>query len=650
MNLNRERQVDLSFSQQRIRNISQALVRAAVGDRLGLVIFLGTLVVFGLTWRIGFFITDNYTPANTLVALADGHLIVDEALYGTLEAPGMQIHDGETYGRNYGQVAFAVPFFWALRLTLSVADPGLILPALWSLLLLALAVQIGRLTDHRPLMVVIGAGAALSTFFLNARLAEPLSPDLVPLAALQLSALVATAFAASTGYRVLARMHDRRAGVGAAVSIVLATPVGFWATIPKRHVYVVALLIGVVYAFYRSREESADDALLSQTGFRGLAYALVGLLTWIHAGEGFVVFLVLVLVDVPTAPSNDLRTLTFVAAAFTVSMLPFFLTNVLISGDPVRPPRMLDQFGEFSGDSTFSSGSGSGGASGGGGGGGSGLLPPVLSGPVNEITQRLELIFGPFVQGLHATVNRPGDVYQTFVRAGYISSVGSHDNQQAINLTIVESAPFVTGVVGIVGIAANRLVVGRFSGLERVRPVRIADLARTLRRSPARATDALVAVSALLFFLVYIHRLPLHAQVTVRYLLPLYPLAVYGVVRQSQIRRALGTHGLTALWTYLVGVLIGAQLLFVAVTATAIGRGGALQLHAVVGLVVAASFALVATASAFDERFDRATAVVGALAAALGTNLVVLSALVYFQYGPYALPMVDWLADLLSTA
>ncbi|MFC7195666.1 hypothetical protein ACFQL4_15265 [Halosimplex aquaticum] len=44
------------------------------------------------------------------------------------------------------------------------------------------------------------------------------------------------------------------------------------------------------------------------------------------------------------------------------------------------------------------------------------------------------------------------------------------------------------------------------------------------------------------------------------------------------------------------------------------------------------------------------TAVIGALAAALGTNLVVLSALVYFQYGPYALPMVDWLADLLSTA
>ncbi|MFC7195667.1 hypothetical protein ACFQL4_15270 [Halosimplex aquaticum] len=349
--------------------------------------------------------------------------------------------------------------------------------------------------------------------------------------------------------------------------------------------YVVALLLGVVYAFYRSREEVIDEALLSPTGFRALAYAFVGLLTWIHAGEGFVVFLALVLVDVPTAPSNDSRALVIIGATFFVSMLPFFLTNTLISGDPVRPPRMLDQFGELSSDSTFSSGSGSGAGSGSGGGstGEDQASTPVFGSALSEMAQRLSLVFVPFVQGLHATVNRPDDVFQTFIRAGYIPSVGSRDNLQAINLTVVESAPIVAGVVGTVGIAANRITRGRSSRSVQSYSGRLLDSARSLVRSPERATDALVVAAAMLFYLVYIHRLPLYAQVTVRYLLPLYPLAVYGVVRQRSVRRGIAKYGRTVAWTYLGGVLLGAQLLFVAVTATAVGRGGALQLHAVVG-------------------------------------------------------------------
>ncbi|WP_459195033.1 hypothetical protein [Halosimplex sp. J119] len=645
------RSFDLERSREQAAELSDALVRIAVGDRLGLVVFLGTLAVFGLTWRFGFFITDNYTPANALAALADGSLVVDEALYGSLEAPGMQIHDGRVYGRNYGQVAFAVPFLWALRATLTVADFGLVFASLWSLLVLTLAVQIGRILDRSALMAAVGSAVALPAFVLNAHFAEPLTTSLAALAALQLSALVATAFAASTAYRLFVRMHGRRMGVVAGAAVVLATPVGFWATIPKRHGYVVALLIGVVYAFYRSRTEPTGDSFLSPTGFRGLAYALVGLVTWIHAGEGFVAFLALAAVDLPTARSNDRRTLAVVAGAFFVSLVPFFLTNALISGDPVRPPRMLDQFGEFADDSAFGSGSGSGSGSGeGDGAGGTGLVPPALAGPIAELSRRAELLFGPFVGGAHAAVTQPGDVYQTLVRAGYIPSVSGRDNQQAINLTIVESAPLVAGIVGIVGTAAGRIAAARTDGSRHSLSTRVVDAARSRRLTPDRATDAFVVLLAVLFFLVYIPRLPLHAQVTVRYLLPLYPLGVYGVLRQQSVRRALDTHGRTALWTYLAGVLVGAQLLFVFATVGTFGRGGALQLHAIAGLVVAAAFALVVTASTFDDRFDRATAATGALAAALGTDLLVLSALVYFQYGPYALPVVDRLADVLSSA
>jgi uncharacterized membrane protein len=641
---------------ERVATARTVLVRAVVGDRLGLVVFLGTLLAVGVTWRVGVFINDNYTLANALVALADGSFVVDEAVYGTLEAPGMNVHDGRLYGRNYGQVAFAVPLLWGLRAVTAVADLGLVFATAWSLLLLAFAVQIGPLTGRESLCATAGAVLALAVFAANAALAEPIPARLTALAALQLGTVLATALVATTVYRLLARMHDRRLGVAAAAVSVFATPVGFWAAIPKRHVTVTALLAGVVYAFYRSRSagDGADerDGLLSPTGFRALAYALVGLYTWVHAGEAFAVFLALVAVDLPTAPSNDRRTLAVVATAFAASLAPFFATNAAISGDPVRPPRMLSEFAVSTDGGAF------GGSGGGGGGGGGGVASdgsaPLLPAPVRTIVataaERSGLIFGPFVAGAKAVVSDPESLYRTFVRAGYDGYIGARDNDQAINLSVLESAPVLAGVGALVATGGRRATaaVRRSDGL--TVGDRLRRSVRAARTSPAAATDAFVALVAVLFTLIYIPRLPLFAQVTVRYLLPVYVLAVYALARQPWMRRVLAERGRAALWSYLGGVLLGAQLIFVAVTVGSFGRGGAFQLHAVVGLVVGAAFAVSALGSALDERVDSVTAVVGGLAAALGTDLALLSAFVYFRYGPHVLPVADWLADLLASA
>lgn len=645
-------------ARERLAAARTVLVRAVVGDRLGLAVFLGTLLAVGTTWRVGVFITDNYTLANALVALADGSLVVDEAVYGSLESPGMNVHEGRLYGRNYGQVAFTIPLLWALRAATAVADPGLVFAAAWSLLLLAFAVQVGRLTGRESLCATAGAVLALAAFGADVALAEPIPARLVPLAALQLGTVLATALLAATVYRLLARMHDRRLGTAAAVASVLATPVSFWATIPKRHVTVTALLAGVMYAFYRSRSaaESADarDALLSPVGFRALAYALVGLYTWVHAGEAFAVFLALVAVDLPTAPSNDRRTLTVVGTAFAASLVPFFATNAAISGDPVRPPRMLSEFAVPTDGGAFG-GAGGASESGGSGGGTSDGSAPLLPAPVRTVVatvvDRSALIFGPFVAGAKSAVSDPESLYRTFVRAGYDGYIGARDNDQAINLSVLESAPVLAGVAALVATGGRRATAAvRGRGTDGGATDRLRRSVRAVRTSPTAATDAFVALVAVLFTLIYIPRLPLFAQVTVRYLLPVYVLAVYALARQSWLRRVLADHGRAALWSYLGGVLLGAQLVFVVVTVGSFGRGGAFQLHAVVGLVVGAAFAVSALGSALDERVDSVTAVIGGLAAALGTDLALLSAFVYFRYGPHVLPAADWLADLLASA
>ncbi|PSQ03366.1 hypothetical protein BRC92_07060 [Halobacteriales archaeon QS_4_69_31] len=630
-------------TRRRLAAARALLVRVFFGSGHGVALFLGTLAFAGLYWRVGVFINDTYTLANAFVSLAEGYLHVDEAVYGPgLDTPGMVVSEGQVYGRNYGQLVVSLPFLWAMEAAGTVADPGLVLPLAWGLVAVALGATSGRLVGRATAGRAVGAVCGLAVFLASAAVARPLDPVLFPVVALQAATLVATALAATTLYRLLARPYGDAVGTAAGVLAVTATPMGFWATIPKRHAFTVALVLGVCYALYRSREPADPEALLPPVGFRALAYGLVGLMTWLHGGEAFVVFLALVVVDVPTAPSNDVRSLAVLAGVFCLSLVPFLVTNTLIAGDPLQPPRMLPDYGGVVGES----GSGAGGEAGGSGeGSGSfvtAVFPPAVATTLLAVSDRVGTLLHPFRLGLWVVADKPDALLSTFVRSGYSDRLVGENLKQAINLSVAEAGPLVGGVVAGVAVLTRR--AQRVDGREAVREFR----SRLDAAGPARTTDAFAAVCGLLFVLVYLPRLPVHAQVTARYLLVLYPLALYGLVRLGPLRRVLADHWQTGLWTWAGGVFVGGQLFVVAVAAGSLGRGSAFQLHALAGLGAAALFAVLASASVLTDRADRATALAAGLAAALGTNLVVLSGLVYFQYGPYALPAAGAVADLLS--
>ncbi|MEF8777205.1 MAG: hypothetical protein V5A43_11995 [Haloarculaceae archaeon] len=78
--------------------------------------------------------------------------------------------------------------------------------------------------------------------------------------------------------------------------------------------------------------------------------------------------------------------------------------------------------------------------------------------------------------------------------------------------------------------------------------------------------------------------------------------------------------------------------------------GGAFRLHALVNLALAAILALALVVATRRPAHDRPVAIALGLAAAATTVFVVLAGLVYFQIGPYLLPIVDALSDLLGAA
>jgi hypothetical protein len=346
----------------------------------------------------------------------------------------------------------------------------------------------------------------------------------------------------------------------------------------------------------------------------------------VHAPEALALFVVLVAVDLPTG-RRDPRALATVAAVFAVSMLPFLVTNTLIAGNPVEPPRLLPAYngGPIEGSTAGGTGSGT------GTGGGGATVQLALVGKVLAIFSSLT------VDGIRAVATDPGRLVPTFLRSGYIPSVARKGSEEAINLAVLESAPALAALAGLPVLLVRRLADRR-----------LPSLTTTPTLTPDRVVDGFVLGTALLYTLLYMPRLPLHAQVTVRYLLVLFPLGVYGLVRLPAVRTAVREQGRLLGFTVAGGVLVGGQLLVAAVAVADLAFGEALQLSALLGLGIGAVVAAWSVAATVDR--SRSWPRVGAVA--LGSGLAAATVLafligVYYVDVAHVLPAVQRLLDAI---
>ena len=614
----------------RIARSRELGIRLLFGDRVGLVLFLASLTLFATLWRTAFLINDSYTIANGLYAVANGDISMTVAEYGALYSPGANLYGGETFSRNYGVIVLSLPFLYALRGVGAVADLRIALIGVWCLLLFATLLLTGRVLDRRRAFTVGGGVLVVALFGLNVALATPLSPVPFELLALQLFHMTVAAFAGTLAYRLLATTDGRRVGVVAAVVVVGGTPLAFWASVPKRHVVTAAVALAVALGITYSRHENREWAFEA----RALCYVLIALLAWIHAPEALVLFTAFLAVDVPTAPSNGLKTVGALGVVFLVALLPLFVTNALITGDPLTVPRMLRS---VSPDADISLTGSGGGGSGGSGGSGGVRLPgfllvgiALLQSAVEPLQRLLDLLLG----GVGTLTTNPDDAYRTLLRSGYVESVARRsEDTAAANLSLLESAPVLAAMVGLV-------------------PTVVVGTRRTVKRRslPDCLTtgDVFLSIFVVALSLVYIASLPLHAQVTVRYLFPITPLLVVLVFRLAPVRRTLAVHWRTALWSCTGAVLIGGQFVLVALFALDVGRGEAFQLHALLALGIGTLLGGWSLVASLTDRFDRLGAACLGVAVAATTVFVGFAAVEYFPLGrSHTLPMMRALSDLL---
>lgn len=589
--------------------------------RPDLVILLGGLVFFWALWRVDFLITDNWTIANTLVAVADGHLYIDQLVYGPSRgAPGTYVSGEDLYGRNYGQVFLSVPILWLLRALTPLVELDVFLVLGWSALVFAFGRSVSGTVGRRSTGTIVAGAVAVGVLGLNALFTRPLDPRIIPLVALQLTTVLSAATIAVILYSLLARIYTRRIGSFAAAATILASPVAFWATVPKRHTITALLAILTLYTFYRSREADGDGRALK---FRALSYVWVGLTTWVHAPEGLVLFVALGSVDLLTSRSNSPREVALVGAVFFVSLLPFFVTNTLISGNPLQPPRALTA------STSVASGSGS----------GSQVGSDPEAGVFIVVLQELAEKARTFVRYMIRSAGTLSDgerLYEVFIRSGY-DGVGLHKYATTpVNLSVLESMPLAGGLMAAPLVLSKRAIDGG----------RSFDI-RT--RDPKRATDYLAVVYVALLVVMYLPRLPLHVMFTMRYLHPIYPILIYALVRLTSVRRTVTREWRLLVSAYAVTVSVGGAVLLVLISIFASGVGDAVQLHARFSLGGAAVVAYWSVVATVYDGYERLGAVVLGFAGGMTTVYLILAAFEYFVYtSHFAIPVGRVVSETLS--
>lgn len=663
-----------------VRHSAKRFGRIIVGDRTGLVVFLSVLVWAIALWRIGFFIRDSVTVANALANVAEGRLAIVKSPYAlTLGSqPGIVTVDGTPYGRNYGHVLISLPVLWALDGLAFVTDLRLAVAAGWSLLVLVLGWQLGRVTD-RNWILVAGSAVALLAFLGNVLAVEPLPAERRALMALQITTMLAAGLLATTLYRLIDLFHGRRAGATAGLAVVVATPLGFWASIPKRHVLTATVAIVALYCFAVSRSDDDRRGRLA----RATGYASIGFLTTIHPFEAFFLFAVFALLDVLTAPSYSLRAFGLVGTAFALSLIPFFLINNAISGNPLQSPRFLSGYGSGidiptdigGGDDTPTgetpsaetpdrtpSGNETGTPStpinettepapGGeqaptepdGDGGGIpliGFVVGLVGTAVGFASSVADFAWGWVDDGLTVLEN-VDRMYHILVRSGDIPMASlSLNDYEAVELTLLESFPLAAAFVTLPAVALHR---------SRAR------INRSVLSSPRRQTDVLAVAFAVVFTLVYLPKLPLVSQITLRYILPVFPLLLYIVARLPAVHRCLHESPRWLYGGYLSIVVVGGAAVVLALAVIDPAIGEAMQFHALLGLasVVGAGICL-GTGPIHDD--SRVLAVGLALPAGVTTIFLLLTGIEYFHYRlpgtapghePFALDIIRVLAELL---
>jgi hypothetical protein len=169
------------------------------------------------------------------------------------------------------------------------------------------------------------------------------------LMALQLFNILATSAIVLLSLRIFTRYFgDGRIAAFGAAYILVATPLTFWAVSAKDHTASVLLIVASIWSLY-------TYLLDGKTRYRYLSYVLVGLSFWVRVFDAIPLLIAIVLTDLLTS-GGRIKALITAAVTVTLGIIPYFINNFLLFGNPFLSPVYLSAHQEIAQQTSSSAG------------------------------------------------------------------------------------------------------------------------------------------------------------------------------------------------------------------------------------------------------------------------------------------------------
>ena len=325
----------------------RSLYRRVLPNDTAALLFYASLAICIAIWNVNIFINDEVTLAAQLYNLAHGALSIQttptrlfEGLSFGSSAPILGFtFQGHLYGFYTHAIAvFAAPFYALLYLISATVGIRLFFAGVWSLSIFMVSSLLGRLWGRPRIGRDLGALLALVLLIINGYVATRLPPLVFDqwgaLMAIQLFNILATSAIVLLSLRIFTRYFaDGRVAAFGAAYILIATPLTFWAVSAKDHTGSVLLIVASIWSLY-------VYLLDGKKRYRYLSYVLVGVSFWVRVFDAVPLLIAIILTDLFTSTG---RIRAFITAAVTVllGMIPYFINNYLLFGNPFLSPVYL---------------------------------------------------------------------------------------------------------------------------------------------------------------------------------------------------------------------------------------------------------------------------------------------------------------------
>jgi Dolichyl-phosphate-mannose-protein mannosyltransferase len=331
----------------------RTLCRRVFSDDTSTLFFFASLAFCLALWNLNIFINDEVTLAAQLINLGHGVLSLETTptlLYEGLSfgASGPMLaftYQGHVYAfYTHALAVFAAPFYGLLYVISATVGIRLFFAGLWSFSIFMVSRLLGRRWGKPRLGRDLGVFVGLGLLIINGYVATKLPPLVFDqwgaLMAIQLFNILATSVIVILSLSIFRRYFDdgRVAAFGAAY-ILVATPVTFWAVAAKDHTASVLLIVASIWSLY-------TYLLDGKTRYRYLSYALVGLSFWVRVFDAIPLFIAIVVTDLLTSEGRIKAVVTAVMSV-TLAMVPYFINNYLLFGNPFLSPVYLSAHQEI---------------------------------------------------------------------------------------------------------------------------------------------------------------------------------------------------------------------------------------------------------------------------------------------------------------